>query len=60
MKKKPVEVQLIGKEKQYFLIKFPDLKIPVKVNHNLYTKMKHSQEYVFSNLNKKGFNSHSA
>ncbi|MCF7561715.1 hypothetical protein L3X39_13790 [Sabulilitoribacter multivorans] len=51
MDKKPVtKVQLVGKEKQYYFIKFPDLKIPVKVNDNLYTKMLHSNEYEFCNL----------
>ncbi|WP_298551704.1 hypothetical protein [uncultured Algibacter sp.] len=60
MEKKPAKVKLIGKEKQYYLIKFPNLKVPVKVNQNLYTKMKQSQDYVFSNSDYEVFNSHSA
>ncbi|NJX14610.1 hypothetical protein [Tamlana crocina] len=60
MEKTPVSVQLIGKEKEHYLIKFPNLKIPVKVNHNLYTKMKHSKDYVFKEQNKKRFKNNSA
>ncbi|XCF05537.1 hypothetical protein ABI125_12475 [Tamlana crocina] len=60
MEKTPVSVQLIGKEKEYYLIKFPNLKIPVKVNHNLYTKMKHSKDYLFLEQNKERFKSNSA
>jgi len=47
MEKGPINVQLIGKENGYYLIKFPNLKVPVKVNHNLLTKMKHSSDYMF-------------
>jgi hypothetical protein len=49
MEKKPIHVQLLGKEQESFLIKFPNLQVPVKVNQKLFTKMKHSQAYVFSN-----------
>ncbi|WP_370476730.1 hypothetical protein [Tamlana flava] len=60
MEGKPVKVQLIGKEKDYYLIKFPNLKVPVKVNDNLYTKMKHSRDYLFLQTGNEHFNVHSA
>ena len=60
MENKPIHVQLVGREKESFLIKFPNLKVPVKVNQNLFTKMKHSQTYVFSNARHKYRNTHSA
>lgn len=53
MEKKPVEVKLIGKENKYYLIEFPNLKVPVKVNQNLFSKMMHSQEYLFLNTSSK-------
>lgn len=49
MKKKPVKVRLIGKNGKSYQIRFPNLKIPVTVNENLYFKMLHSKEYEFSN-----------
>jgi hypothetical protein len=48
MERKPVKVQLIKKEGTQYQIKFPNLKIPVTVNHNLYCKMLHSKDYQFS------------
>lgn len=60
MEKTPVSVQLIGKENDHYLIQFPNLKIPVKVNHNLYTKMKHSKDYVFLQSKTKNINVNSA
>lgn len=50
MKNKPVNVQLVGKENDNYLILFPDLDIPVKVNQHLYLKMKHSHDYRFCNF----------
>ncbi|WP_027137247.1 hypothetical protein [Gaetbulibacter saemankumensis] len=60
MEKQPVKIQLVGKEKDFYLIKFPYLKIPVKVNQNLYSKMIHSQEYELYRQDKKRLRSHSA
>jgi hypothetical protein len=48
MRKKPVKVKLIGKNGNTFEIQFPNLKIPVTVDENLYNKMLHSAEYDFS------------
>lgn len=47
MRKKPVKVKLIGKKGNSFEIQFPNLKIPVKVDENIYNKMLHSSEYDF-------------
>ena len=47
MENTPVNVQLVGKENDHYLILFPDLDIPVKVNQNLYLKMKQSHDYRF-------------
>ncbi|TNJ43125.1 hypothetical protein KFZ70_11390 [Tamlana fucoidanivorans] len=60
MEKKPIVVQLVGQDQQHYLIKFPNLEIPVKVNQNLFMKMKFSQEYLFSNLNTTVSHSNSA
>lgn len=60
MEKKPVNVQLIGKENGYYLIKFPNLKVPVKVNHNLLTKMRHSNDYMFLEPKNTGVEANSA
>ena len=49
MKKKPVKVRLIEKNGNSYQIQFPNLKIPVTVDENLYNKMLHSTEYEFSN-----------
>ena len=49
MKKKPVKVRLIEKNGNSYQIQFPNLKIPVTVDENLYHKMLHSTEYEFSN-----------
>ncbi|MFB9055304.1 hypothetical protein ACFFU9_00970 [Mariniflexile ostreae] len=51
MEKQPVKVQLIKKEGTRYYIKFPNLKIPVSVNKQLYLKMKHSNAYQFHNDN---------
>ncbi len=53
MKKKPVKVRLIEKNGNSYQIQFPNLKIPVTVDENLYNKMLHSTEYEFSNGNAK-------
>ncbi|MFL1011341.1 hypothetical protein [Flavisericum labens] len=60
MEKEPTEVHLIGKEGDDYLIQFPNLKVPVKVNNNLYIKMKHSRDYVFSNSGNVQYKTHSA
>jgi hypothetical protein len=60
MEKKPVKVQLVGTKNQYYFIKFPDLKVPVKVNENLYNKMLHSNTYEFCNYKKEKLKSYSA
>jgi hypothetical protein len=52
MEKKPVNVKCIGKKGTHYLIKFPNLKIPVSVNKNLYNKMLLSPQYQFNNLKK--------
>ena len=52
MKKEPVKVSLIRKETNgNYKIKFPNLKIPVHVNEELYEKMLHSNQYAFENQN---------
>ena len=51
MKKKPVKVRLIEKNGDSYQIQFPNLKIPVTVDENLYNKMLHSTEYEFSKPN---------
>ena len=49
MKKKPVKVSLIGRgTDNYYQIKFPNLKIPVNVNEELYHKMLRSKQYEFA------------
>ncbi|GAA4269583.1 hypothetical protein [Hyunsoonleella aestuarii] len=50
MNERPLQVNFAGKEGDFYLIKFPNLKIPVSVNENLFQKMKHSKEYTFNNL----------
>lgn len=60
MKKEPVKVSLIGKENETYCIGFPNLKIPVKVNEELYLKMLHSSQYEFVNHTEPMFNSFSA
>ncbi|TBN04359.1 hypothetical protein EYD45_07000 [Hyunsoonleella flava] len=45
-----VKVNFNGKEGNKYFIKFPDLKIPVSVNKNLYQKMLNSDMYEFMNL----------
>ena len=47
MNKKPIRVKLVGKQKDHYKIAFPNLKIPVEVDENLYRKMLHSPEYQF-------------
>lgn len=48
MEKEPVKVSLVGKgENNFYKIKFPNLKIPVNVNEELYRKMLHSHLYEF-------------
>ena len=47
MSKKSISVKLIGKQNGYYKIAFPNLKIPVGVDKNLYQKMKDSMEYEF-------------
>jgi len=47
MNEKPMKVKLVGKDKNYYKIAFPNLKIPVEVDENLYRKMRKSPEYKF-------------
>lgn len=47
MEKAPIKVRLIGKDREYYQIQFPNLKIPVQVNDELYNKMKRSEQYRF-------------
>ena len=60
MERAPIKVQCIGRENGYYLIKFPNLKVPVKVNYNLYSKMKHSSNYVFLKTQQNRFKANSA
>lgn len=53
MKKRPVKVRLIGKKGNFYQIQFPNLKIPVTVDENLYNKMIQSTAYEFDNLNQR-------
>jgi hypothetical protein len=53
MKKKPVKVRLIGKEKSDYKIKFPYLEVPVVVNEYIYKQMLQSNEYQFANSTSK-------
>ncbi|ALJ04651.1 hypothetical protein APS56_05665 [Pseudalgibacter alginicilyticus] len=48
MERQPVKVQLIKKVGNHYHIKFPNLKIPVTVNKQLYHKMRHSSAYHFN------------
>ncbi|MBC3759725.1 hypothetical protein H7U19_15030 [Hyunsoonleella sp. SJ7] len=50
MEEQPTKVSLVGKKGNYFLIKFPNLKIPVSVNKNLYEKMRNSPLYEFMDV----------
>lgn len=50
MEEQPTKVSLVGTEGNHFLIKFPNLKIPVSVNKNLYEKMLNSPMYQFTDL----------
>ncbi|MFD2726390.1 hypothetical protein [Hyunsoonleella rubra] len=50
MEEQPTKVSLVGTEGNYFLIKFPNLKIPVSVNKNLYEKMRNSPLYEFMDV----------
>lgn len=47
MRKKSIKVKLVGKQNGYYKIAFPNLKIPVGVDENLYQKMRLSKEYQF-------------
>jgi hypothetical protein len=47
MEKKPIAVKLIGKNQEYYQIQFPNLKIPVEVNGDLYHRMRKSEQYQF-------------
>ncbi|RAV28654.1 hypothetical protein [Sinomicrobium soli] len=58
MEKKPVQVQLVGKEGDRYKIRFPHLKIPVTVNENLYHQMLNSDEYRFTSLNSSAKNAY--
>lgn len=51
MKNSPIKVKLIEKKGNSYLIQFPNLKIPVTVNDNLYQKMLHSTMYEFGHDN---------
>ncbi|WP_378177992.1 hypothetical protein [Aquimarina sp. SS2-1] len=50
MEKQPIKVQLVGKNKDRYQIKFPNLEIPVEVNKHLYNKMLYSDQYQFRNV----------
>lgn len=52
MEETPIKINFISKEGDKYLIKFPDLKIPVSVNKDLYLKMLNSNMYEFMNLPK--------
>lgn len=60
MRKEPVKVSLIGKENGTYSIGFPNVRVPVKVNEELYLKMLHSSQYEFVHRHKPTFNSFSA
>ena len=49
MKKRMVKVKLMGKKKDCYQIKFPNVPILVEVNEDLYHRMLHSKEYNFLN-----------
>lgn len=51
MKIKPIKVRIVGRMGDIYQIQFPNLKIPVTVNENLYNKMLHSSEYQFISSN---------
>lgn len=53
MKEKPIKVSFIRKEGNTYLIQFPDLKIPVSVNFDLYQKMRNSTLYDFQDNSKR-------
>jgi hypothetical protein len=59
MKKKPVKVRLVGREKSDYKIKFPYLDIPVVVNEYIYNQMLESNEYQFANATSKTSLAHS-
>lgn len=48
MNKEPIKVRIVGKEGDFYQIQFPNLKIPVTVNEQLYNKMLYSSDYQFS------------
>ncbi|WP_299129856.1 hypothetical protein [uncultured Winogradskyella sp.] len=51
MKKAPIKVRLVNQEGNIYQIKFPNLKVPVTVNKDLYYKMLRSEDYQFSATN---------
>ncbi len=51
MKKEPIKVKIVSQNEGVYQIQFPNLKIPVKVNENLFCKMLHSPDYQFSSTN---------
>lgn len=47
MKKKPLQVRLVGRSGKEYHIEFPKVQVPVTVNENLYKRMLQSPEYRF-------------
>jgi len=47
MEKTPIAVKLIGKNREYYQIQFPNLQIPVQVDNDLYKRMRNSEQYLF-------------
>lgn len=47
MEKTPIQVRLVGRHEGFYNIQFPNLKIPVQVNDDLYERMLKSCEYRF-------------
>lgn len=47
-----IKVRLIGQNKEYYQIEFPELTIPVNVSEEIFEKMLHSKDYEFAESEK--------
>lgn len=50
----PIQLKLIGIENGMYKLKYPNLKIPIEVNKELYERFCQSREYRITDLRKTG------